>query len=320
MRESDDNWLPVRAALHPDGLYLALRQLRAAELQDAFMQETVARVAAAEKLVQVATGDIGKAAAGSAPAGLVFHVARSGSTLISQLLKQQGECVVYAEPLPVNEILVPPHRHSRSVQVGALRSLADAFARHAGRPYVLKLSSWNTLFCDVVAEAFPDTPWILSLRDPVEVGVSLLDEPPGWLGDRAGTTSPFPTLIDPDQASASREEYVARLYGAFCEAACRLDPARGRLVRYEALPAAAWEVVAPHFGLSVDERQRQRMATAARIDAKAPVGRAADFVRDTATKQAAASAQLRQATDAFARPPLERLERIHMPRGGAGES
>jgi len=319
MLESDENWLPVRAALHPDGLYLALRQVRADELQDPFMQETVVRVPAAEQIVQIATGDIGKAAAGSAPAGLIFHVARSGSTLISQLLKQQGECVVYAEPLPVNEILVPPHRRPRNELASALRSLADVFARHAGRPWVLKLSSWNTLFCDVVAEAFPDTPWILSLREPVEVGVSLLGEPPGWLGDRAGTTSPFPAIIDPERTSASREEYVARLYGALCDAACRLDPARGRLVRYETLPAAAWEIVAPHFGLPVDDRQRQHMAAAARIDAKAPIGRPASFVRDTAAKQAAASVMLRQAIDAIARPPLERLERIHMPHAGAGE-
>jgi hypothetical protein len=313
MRESGNSWLPVRAALHPDGLYLALRQVRAQELQDAFMQETVARVPAAEKIVRIATGDIGKAAAGSAPAGIVFHVARCGSTLISQLLKQQGGCLVYAEPLPVNEILVPPHRRSRSELAGALRSLADAFARHAARPYVLKLSSWNTLFCDIVAEAFPDTPWILSIRDPVEVGVSLLREPPGWLGDHAGSATPFPAVIDPGRASASREEYIARLYGAFCDAACRLDPARGRLVRYETLPAATWEIVAPHFGCPVDDAQRQRMTDAARFDAKTPIGKAGDFVRDTATKQAAASAQLRQAIDALARPPLERLERIHLP-------
>jgi hypothetical protein len=319
MREIDENWLPVRAALRPDGLYLALRQIRAEELRDAFMQETVARVPAAEKVVQVATEDIGKAAARTAPAGLIFHVARCGSTLIAQLLKQAGMLVVYAEPLPVNEVLVPPHRHSRNELVGALRSLADAFARHAGSPYMLKFSSWNTLFCDIVTEAFPDTPWILSLRDPVEVGVSLLREPPGWLGDRAGTASPFPAIIDPGRASASREEYVARLYGAFCDAACRLEPARGRLVRYEALPGAAWEVVAPHFRLAIDAGQRRRMAETARIDAKAPIGKAAAFTGDAATKQAAASTVLRQAIDEFARQPLQRLERIHLPPAGAGD-
>ena len=319
MREIEKDWLPVRAALHPDGLYLALRQLRAEELRDAFMQETVARIAATEKIVQIATGDIGKAAAGTAPVGLIFHVARCGSTLISQLLKQHSQLVVYAEPLPVNEILVPPHKRSRGDLAGALRSLAVAFARHARKPYVLKFSSWNTLFCDIVAEAFPDSPWILSIRDPVEVGVSLLREPPGWLRDRTGQTSPFPAIIDPDGAAASAEEYVARLYGAFCSAAGRLDAARGRLVRYETLPAAVWEIVAPHFGIATDSQQRQRMAEAARIDAKAPVGKATDFVRDTAKKQADASAALRQAIDAFARPPLARLEGIHMPHTGAGD-
>jgi hypothetical protein len=61
------------------------------------------------------------------------------------------------------------------------------------------------------------------------------------------------------------------------------------------------------------------MAEAARIDAKAPIGKAAAFTGDAATKQAAASTVLRQAIDEFARPPLQRLERIHMPPAGAGD-
>ena len=86
-------------------------------------------------------------------------------------------------------------------------------------------------------------------------------------------------------------------------------------MRYETLPAAVWEIVAPHFSQSIDGRQRERMAQAARIDAKAPVGRGSEFSSDAATKQAAASAGLRQAIEAFARPPLERLERLHAQRG-----
>jgi len=314
MREVEANWLPVRAALHPDGMYFTLRQLAAGKLRDAFMQETVTRLPAAEKIVRIARSDVGKAAADTAPAGLVFHVSRCGSTLISQLLKQHGGLTVYAEPLPVNEILVPPHKWPRHGLIDALRSLGDAFARHAGQPYVLKLSSWNTLFCDIVTEAFPGTPWILSIRDPVEVGVALLRDPPGWLRERTAPANPFPAIIDPGAVSNSFEEYVARLYGAFCEAAARLDDGRGRLVRYETLPDAVWETVAPHFGLAVDSQQRGRMRDAARIDAKAPVGKATGFVRDAAAKQAGAPAALRQALDAHARPPLVRLEELHMPR------
>jgi hypothetical protein len=311
MPEKEGDSLPARAVLRPDGLYLALRDIGPGELRDAFMQETVARVPAAESFVHIAREDIGKAAPGTAPAGLIFHVARCGSTLISQLLKTQDNLVVYAEPLPFNELLLPPHKWPRHELVAALRSLGDAFARHARRPYILKFSSWNTLFCDLVAEAFPASPWVFSLRDPVEVGVSLLSQPAGWIRDADGPAGELRKYVDAEGAAQSPEEFVARLYGAFCDAAGRLDPRRGRLVRYETLPAAVWEIVAPHFSQSIDDRQRERMAQAARINAKAPVGKIAEFSSDAATKQTAASPALRQAIDAFARPPLERLERLH---------
>ncbi len=309
----------MRAALRPDGLYLALRDIRPAELQDAFMQETVTRVPATETIVHIAREDLGKAAADTAPAGLVFHVARCGSTLISQLLKKHEPLVVYAEPLPVNEILVPPHPWPRKDLVAALRSLGDALARHAQGPYVLKLSSWNTFFCDILAEAFPATPWVLSIRDPVEVGVSILKDLPAWLRDSLGGNGPFSRLVDPEDASQSPEESVARLYGAFCEAAARLDPGRGRLVPYEALPAAVWEIVAPHFSLTIDAGQRSRMAEAARTHAKSPLGKAAPFVRDDRPKQAAASAVLRQAMESFARPALDKLKRVHASSRGESQ-
>jgi hypothetical protein len=307
MQAMQGDWLPARAALHPSGLYFALREIRPAELQDPFMQETVARIPARESVVQVARGDVGKGAAGASPAGIVFHVARCGSTLVSQLLKQHVGAVVYAEPLPVNEILLPPHKWPRAEIVGALRSLGAAFARHARKPWVWKLTSWNTLFCDVVAEAFPAAPWVLCLRDPLEVTVSLLGRPAGWIWDGDEPAAPFAKLVDPGSASRSREEYAARLYGAFCDAAARLDPARGRLVDYDALPAAAWESVAPHFGLAVDAPLRARMAAAARMDSKAPLGRPAEFAGDGAAKRAAASAALQRAVEELARPRLAAL-------------
>jgi hypothetical protein len=311
MQAMQGDWLPARAALHPTGLYFSLREIRPAELQDPFMQETIARVPARETVVQCAREDGGKGAAGPAPAGIVFHVARCGSTLVSQLLKQHVGLVVYAEPLPVNEILLPPHRWPRAALVGALRSLGAAFARHARKPWVLKLTSWNTLFCDLVAEAFPATPWVLCLRDPVEVAVSLLRRPPGWIWDGQTPNAAFAKVIDPEGAAQTREEYVARLYGAFCAAAGRLDPAQGRLIDYASLPAAVWERVAPHFAQAVDAALRARMRGAAALDAKAPVGRPVKFEGDADAKRAGATDELRRAIDAHAGPALERLRSLY---------
>lgn len=311
MQAMQGDWLPARAALHPTGLYFALREIRPAELQDPFMQETIARIPARESVVQIAREDVGRGTAGTGPAGIVFHVARCGSTLVSQLLKQHVGVVVYAEPLPVNEILLPPHKWTRAELVAALRSLGAAFDSHARKPWVWKLSSWNTLYCDVVAEAFPTTPWVLCLRDPVEVAVSLLDTPAGWIWDAGQPAAPFAKAIDPEGAARSREDYVARLYGTFCDAAARLDPSLGALIDYAALPGAAWDAVAPRFGLALDEPTRARMREAAGMNAKAPIGRPQKFAADAAAKQAAASEELRRAIDTFARPAFDRLKALH---------
>ncbi|GMU69974.1 MAG: hypothetical protein KF790_09645 [Steroidobacteraceae bacterium] len=311
MHQRQGESLPAHAALHPAGLYLQLRDIGVTELHDPFLKETIARCAAAERYVQIATADLGRAPPGSAPAGLIFHVARCGSTLVSQLLKQHGGLVVYAEPPSVNEILRPPATWPREKLVAALRSLGAAFADHAGRPYVLKCTSWNTLYCELFVEAFPRTPWIMCLRDPVDVCVSLLQRPPGWLLGADEMSRRFAAIIDPQRHTASNEGLVARAYAAFCEAAGRLDPRAGQLVDYESLPDAIWQRIAAQFSIGVDRAARARMAQAATRYAKAPVASATPFMVDTVAKQAAATPALRAAIDIFARPALERLRMRH---------
>ncbi len=311
MHSAQNSWLPVRAALQPDGLYLALREIPPAELRDAFMQETVARVAGAESILCIGRGDAAEMPADAAPAGIVFHVARCGSTVISQLLKEHAGLAVYAEPQPLNELLLPPQAWPRDDFAAALRSLGAAFARHAGGRYVLKLSSWNTLYCELVADAFPRTPWVLSLRDPIEVCVSLLAQLPAWLQESAPPAQRLYRLVQPDGAPRTAEERVARVFGAFCDAAARLVRGRGRLIRYESLPDAVWDVAAPHFGLAVNDDERRRMAAAGRRYSKSPVGRAAAYADDSERKRDAASDALRRAIDEFARPAYDRLRRIH---------
>jgi hypothetical protein len=117
--------------------------------------------------------------------------------------------------------------------------------------------------------------------------------------------------VDPEHASRSHEEFVARAYGAFCTSAARLDVSRGLLVSYESLPDAVWHAIAPHFSLSVDVSQRERIAEAARGHAKARIGTRSEFTSDSAAKQQAASPELRRAIESFARPQLERLKQLH---------
>ena len=181
------------------------------------------------------------------------------------------------------------------------------------KPYVLKLSSWNTLYCDIVAEGHSrTTPWILSLRDPIEASVSLLAQPPGWMRDTAEASRGL--------ASARRSRWRleitrgvrrARTSAPSVTAAMRIDVRGGRLVPYESLPAAVWDVVAPAF-LAVDGfHGTRRHGASGTGKCKGAARKAMEFVSDVATKQAAASPGACRAIEALARPHLERLRTLH---------
>lgn len=307
MQNTESFDLPARASLQPSGLYLELRDIGPEQLQDPFMHETVQRVSASPHVVQIAKADLGKTNPNSTPAGLIFHMGRCGSTLASQLLKCHREVVVYSELLSVNDILVPPHHWDRSDLVSALRSLGDSLAQHAKKPYVLKLSSWNTLFCDILADAFPSTPWSFCIRDPLEVCVSLLQQRPGWLRDAGMPSHIFAEFVNSGQACLTTEDYLAQLLASYFRAIGRMDRTHANLIHYEELPNAVWDALAPHFGLAVDEQTRSLMLAGSRAHSKSRLGESTVFSPDVSRKRGAASPELRRAIDAYARPELERL-------------
>jgi hypothetical protein len=100
---------------------------------------------------------------------------------------------------------------------------------------------------------------------------------------------------------------VARLLAAYCDAAARLDPARGRLVDYPTLPDAVWSTIAPHFGLTLDPQARTHMELLSRMQSKSSPDKSVPFVEDSAAKRAAASPALARAVTEIARPALDRL-------------
>ena len=173
---------PVRAALHPTGLYLALRRSARTSYGTPSCRR---RSHECRHRRRSFTSPETTSESGFGHRSGRTHLPRRALRLDVDLAIAQelDDLVVYAEPQPVNEILLPPHRWPRPNSRPPAHA-RRAFARHARRPCVLKFSSWNTLYRDILAEAFPKTPWVLSLRDPIEVGVSLLRGRPGWLQRR----------------------------------------------------------------------------------------------------------------------------------------
>lgn len=300
---------PLHVERNSHGLLIETGEIPVCEFHDPFCQETIARFDWTAKskwfVSRKRLTDVSKTFAGQEPAGIIFHVARCGSTLAANLLRQQPDIAVYSEPPAVNDVLLPPLCWSRDEHIAALRIVGGLLVRHAQAAVVLKLRSWNTLYADIITSAFPCSPWAFILRDPVEVGVSVLRKPPTWLRALSAPQNPFLSFIGTH--SIGREEYVARMFAAFCDAVASVDASRGIVLDYNELPSAVWNILVPHFGLWTSANERRRMAEVGRNYSKDPVDKTRPFQADSLDKQRESSPALRLTTHQYALPALDRL-------------
>ena len=282
-------WSPIRLDFSGPAPVVYWADLSAERFVEPFFDQTVARWSSgpgARPLVKTGL----QALAGLdtepslEPAGMVFHLSRCGSTLVSRLLGTLPGVVVVAEPAPLNALLgLSPAAVDEATLVGLVRVLVRALGRcrHGDeRRLVLKCTSWNVRRRAVLAAAFPETPWVWVQRDPTRVLASLLADPPGWLGPHADLRRVARRFgLDPEPVPAMpRAEFAARALGAMLEAAAS-NP-HGRLcVDHTDLPVAVWNRVAPHFGLETDSAAIELMAEEARFHSKgsAPHGVAGEF-------------------------------------------
>jgi hypothetical protein len=216
------------------------------------------------------------------PGGMIFHLSRCGSTLVSRLLGTLPGVVVIAEPSPLNALLgLNPDQVDRTALIQVVRLLVRALGRRRHgdeQQLVLKCTSWNIRQQSILAAAFPDTPWIWVQRDPERVLTSLLAEPPGWMRLQdwpQGAKQRFG--IDPATVPAmTRTEFAAHALGAMLEAAVATDPTGRLCVDHAELPDAIWQRVAPHFGLDADDTDVARMIEESRYYSKDSVPRVFD--------------------------------------------
>ncbi|WP_343572888.1 hypothetical protein [Mycobacterium sp.] len=272
------HWTPIRFDFSGRIPTIDWADLCAERFVDPFFDQTVARWAGgpqARPLVR--TGLDALLALDSEPAldpaGMIYHVSRCGSTLVSRLLSTVPGVVVVAEPSPLNALLgLDPARVDNVTLVRVVRLLVRALGRRRHgdeQQLVLKCTSWNIRRQEILTAAFPDTPWVWVQRDPAEVVASLLANPPGWLGHHV---PPLQTAlrfgIDPvDVPTMPRAEFAARALGAMLSSASA-GPARRLCIDHSELPAAVWQRVAPHFGIAIDAAALERIREQARFYSK----------------------------------------------------
>lgn len=251
--------------------------------------------------------------------GAIFHMARTGSTLVHRLLSKTGRVLSLSEPGIVDRALMLTTNWTLAESNPVLRDLIGALARPrrpGERHLVIKMTDAtpNTRLRRFRA-AFPDVPWIFLYRDPVEVMVSILRGPTGsmkeWLRRpvRFAHRLGMPALAD---RTMSREEFVARTLRRFCaaavEAARATPPGLFLAVPYTRLPDAVWETIAPHFGVTLSPEDRAVMLAEARYSAKSRDGK--EFTPDSEDKRSAATPEIVALAERHVMPLIEELKAL----------
>jgi hypothetical protein len=267
-------WTPV--ALHLDPPAIDWCDMRGERFAEPFLDQTVARLAAAGRdlvrtdLDALLTLD---EAPSLEPCGIVLHLSRCGSTLVSRLLGTVPGTLVVAEPAPLNTLLqADPERVDPAVQIRVLRLLVRALGRIRfgdERRFVLKLSSWNVRRLDVIRAAFPNVPLVWVQRMPEPVLASLLAEPPRWLAlhERPHLADRLFGIKPDELAGLDGAALAARVLGSLLEAA----RGSGALaVDHRELPAAIWSRVVPHFSIPLADEDIARMLQESQFHAKDP--------------------------------------------------
>jgi hypothetical protein len=249
---------------------------------------------------------------GLKPTGFIFHLSRCGSTLITQLLATLPRNVVVSEArvlcAAVRSPAVPEQQ--RATWMKWLVSALGQPRKGAEQHLFIKFDPVCIMDFSLLRLVFPDVPWMVVYRDPVEVIVSHLRAPAPMM--TRGMLGLDCLALDPSEVAAmDDEEYAARVLGILTEAAVQHARSGGLLVHYSQLPELVWGTFQEHFGVAFSTEEIERLQQLAVFDAKQPQHR---FSSDTEAKNDEATERVRQLAGRCVTPHYLALEELRTGR------
>lgn len=286
------------------------------EFRDPFFDATVARVLARaqQKLRLTTTVESllhnGSLATRLRPNGFIFHIARCGSTLLSNMLNSIDEHFVLAEPRLPSPWMVRDCEWTREQCVELIRASINVLGANAPRTatrYFIKLSNSHTVDVPLIREAFKDVPEIFIYRDPLEVVVSILKNPTiSWLWNEELTGLPKKSITEHPVV-----ELAARVAGRALELMCEYVGENTLIINYHQLGPSTPELLMEHFGIPKENELVTRMLSTLTFYSKS-YNRHLRFVEDSELKQHEARPAVRDAVNQYAMPFYHKLERIRL--------
>ena len=167
---------------------------------------------------------------GLIPSGFVFHISRCGSTLVAKALARSPAHVVITQGGPLQRgfwaYLTDDWRKPLEPTGDALRmfrNLVEAMTRPRRSDQAVafvKFISWNILYADFVAAAYPHVPSLFLYREPVEVIASVMNETTAVLHAKGTREAAFLTGASMEETDDMTDaEYLAECYARYFEEA-----------------------------------------------------------------------------------------------------
>ncbi len=231
-------------------------------------------------------------------AGLIFHVSRCGSTLLTKALGRLDSHVMISQGAPLQQGFwaEATRRWTRplpqdEVRMRRFRNLVRAMCRRRHedeRRAFVKFISWNTIYASFIRAALPAVPAIFLYRDPVEVIASVRRDTTAVLEARGtGLASVLTGRSAEEIAGMDDVTYLAHCYRRYFTVAGDEAGDGFALLNYRDLgPERFPEIVERAFGLRFTAAELARMQAQFAVHAKDDSGQRR-FRADSAAKQAA---------------------------------
>jgi hypothetical protein len=223
-----------------------------------------------------------------------------------------GGCIrPISEATPINQLLgrddIPAAERAGLLR-GLIRALGLQDDGSSDRPSIVKFTSWNVLFLDILHQAFADVPWLFVYRDPLESMASHQHKPAGWLTDERFCTSLTQAARLPSLDGLDADERCAAMLAAYGQAVLDVAPAAINLLNFNELPAALLADVPARFGMATTTAQQAKIADASRIYSK-DVSRSVVFDAERERRERRVTDRQREVDRHYTRPVYAALER-----------
>ncbi|RYZ19340.1 MAG: sulfotransferase family protein, partial [Chitinophagaceae bacterium] len=182
MQHDLTNWIPYKLTTEKEEIQVKWLFLSDKLFTEPFFDETILACkklpenssffASASSLSWLA--DVAASADFLPPDGLIFHVSRCGSTLLSQLIGLKPDTIVLSEVPILDDILnletsKIPALQTKKELVSAVVKLLGKKRQKTQQHLFVKLDCWHLFYYEMLREIFPDVPFFFLYRNPSEV-------------------------------------------------------------------------------------------------------------------------------------------------------